>query len=72
MGSGSPWRGSRDIHRRDSCAVVVKAWWPVRYRWGVVALGVVAGDIEMGRGSPRRVSREIEEEIEGEIEEEIE
>ena len=43
-----------------------------RYRWGVVALGVVAGDREMGRGSPRRVSREIEEEIEGEIEEEIE
>ena len=43
MGRGSPWRGSRDIHRRDSCAVVVKAWWPVRYRWGVVALGVVAG-----------------------------
>ena len=42
MGRGSPWRGSRDIHRRDSCAVVVKAWWPVRYRWGVVALGVVA------------------------------
>ena len=22
--------------------MVVKAWWPVRYRWGVVALGVVA------------------------------
>ena len=41
MGRGSPWRGSRDMHRRDSCAVVVKAWWPVRYRWGVVALGVV-------------------------------
>ena len=36
----------------------------MRYRWGVVALGVVAGDIEMGRGSPRRGSREIEEEIE--------
>ena len=42
MGRGSPWRGSRDIPRRGSCAVVVKAWWPVRYRWGVVALGVVA------------------------------
>ena len=22
--------------------MVVKAWWPVRYRWGVVALGVIA------------------------------